>query len=177
MRETNVTSRFTDEQIQAYHDGELSGLLRWRFERELSRNPELRAELDQLASIGEMLRVQDAAEPAPDLWGAIALRLPAADARRADAGAEAGATGGIGSLLSVWLRPIGAVAATAAVALLVLYGGLWPETPAASGGVVRWIDTGGRGVMMLDDTPDTTIIWVLDGPGEGAWLGTGRGEV
>ncbi|MGH0028210.1 MAG: hypothetical protein ACQGVC_00340, partial [Myxococcota bacterium] len=68
-------------------------------------------------------------------------------------------------------------AATAAVAMVALYVGLWPEAPAASGGVVRWIDSGERSVMVLDDQPDTTIIWVLDGATtEGAWIGGTRDQ-
>jgi hypothetical protein len=65
--------------------------------------------------------------------------------------------------------------AAAAVVLVVVYGGFWTE-PRRSGGVVRWIDSGGHSVMVLDDDPDSTIIWVLDGAVEGAATG-GRSDV
>lgn len=165
---------FRDDQIQAYHDGELSGFARWRFERELARNPALRAELGELAALGDRLRERDGREPSPDLWAGIALRLPAADARRAEIPPTPRA--GLRDLLAGWLKPAGAVAATAAVAWIAVYGGLWPEAPVA-GGVVRWIDSGERSVMVLDDDPDTTIIWVLDPSTDGARIGGRRDGV
>ena len=155
-----------EQQLHAYHDGELSGLRRWRFERRLRRSPKLRADLARLEELGGLLRGRDGAEPAPDFWHAIARGLPALDARGAEAGSGR-ALGGPGVGLSWWLKPVGAVAATAAVALIVVYGGAWQETPVPAGGVVRWIDSGNRSVMVLDDEPDTTIIWVLDGNNEG----------
>jgi hypothetical protein len=36
---------------------------------------------------------------------------------------------------------------------------------------VRWIESDDGNVMVLDDDPDTTIIWVLDGSVEGAARG------
>lgn len=161
--------------LHAYHDGELTGLARWRFERELRRSPALKEELAELSELGEALRDRDAAEPSPDLWGAISARLPAVDARRLEDLIETPSPS-FGERLTPWLKPIGAVAATAAVALVVVYSGFWRETPKAAGGVVRWIDSGERSVMVLDDDPNTTIIWVLDGAAEGAWIGGGREE-
>jgi hypothetical protein len=71
---------------------------------------------------------------------------------------------------------VGALAASAALvaALLLTVPG---AEPPVSGGVVRWIDSGSRSVMVLDDQPDTTIIWVLDGAGEGAAWGFGSEKV
>jgi anti-sigma factor RsiW len=176
MNEGRDTMTSNEQLLHAYHDGELSRLARWRFERVLRRSPELRAELERLGELRDLLRARDAAEPAPDLWDAIALRLPAADARRDEraSGATLGARPAAGLLW--WIKPIGALAATAAVAGLLLYGGSWQETPATTGQVVRWIDSGERSVMVLDDVPDTTIIWVFDAKTEGAWLGGGREE-
>ena len=68
--------------LQAYHDGELRGLRRWRFERRLSRSPELRAELEALKQLGVWTRECDPERPSADLWDRIALRLPALDAQR-----------------------------------------------------------------------------------------------
>ena len=161
-----------EEMLHAYHDGELSGFARWRFERRLRRKPALQAELERLGALRDLLRSRDAAEPAPDLWDTIALRLPAADAERQEGRAEAAGSSG----LLWWLKPVGAVAATVAVAMVAVYGGFWQEAPVATGGVVRWIDSGERSVMVLDDDPDTTIIWVLDGVAEGAWIGGRRDE-
>ena len=161
-----------EDLLHAYHDGELSGVSRWRFERRLRREPALRRALSGLRGLREQLQALEADAPAPDVWEAVAPRLPAADARRAEAATRAQARGpGLGW----WMAPLGAAVATAAVVLVVVYGGFWPE-PQATGGVVRWIDSGGRSVMVLDDDPDTTIIWVLDGAVEGATRG-GRSDV
>jgi len=158
--------------LHAYHDGELSGLRRWRFERRLRRDPALRRALSGLRGLSAQLEALESEAPSPDVWDAVALRLPAADARRAEAAARAQRRG---RLPAWWLAPLGAAVATAAVVLAVVFGGFW-STPQTSGGVVRWIDSGDRSVMVLDDDPDTTIIWVLDGAVEGATRG-GRSDV
>ncbi len=179
MSERDRINGWNEEMLHSYHDGELSGLRRWRFERQLRRSSALRAELDRFASLGEALRARDATAPAPDLWDAIAQRLPAADARAAEVVEDAPSWPAWLSPAwlspSGWFKPIGAVVATAAVAA-VLYSGFWQEAPVA-GGVVRWIDSGERGVMVLDDDPEITIIWVLDGAVEGAWIGGRSDEV
>ncbi len=77
----------TADLLHAYRDGELSGFARWRLERKLRRSPELQRELAALSRIGEWVRASHAEEPA-DLWDAIALRLPAIDARRAEPSAS-----------------------------------------------------------------------------------------
>lgn len=161
-----------EELLHAYHDGELSGVRRWRFERRLRREPALRRALSGLRSLREQLQALEAGAPTPDVWEVVARRLPAADARRAEAATRA-QTAGRG--LGWWMAPLGAAVATAAVVLMVVYGGFWPK-PQVTGGVVRWIDSGDRSVMVLDDDPDTTIIWVLDGAVEGATRG-GRSDV
>ena len=153
--------------LHAYYDGELSGFARRRFARRVRRTPRLRRELEDLAGLGERLREIDAQGAAPDLWEQIALRLPAIDARKS---AAARARAGRGRL-SWPSRPVGALAAAAAAALAVAL--LWPEAP-EPGRVVRWIDGGGHSVMVLDTDPDTTIIWVLDAPVEGASRGGER---
>ena len=167
----------TLQNLHAYHDGELSGFQRWRFERTLRRSPELRAELEALTTMRDVLLEGEAAEPSPDLWDAIALRLPAVDAQRAAGTVEAAPATPAFLAPSWWLKPMGAVAATAAVALVAVYGGLFTEDPVSTGGVVRWIDSGERSVMVLDDDPDITIIWVLDSAVEGALRGGRRDEV
>ena len=134
--------------LERYHDGELPGLARYRFERRLRASGPLRAELVVLRELRAGLRALAAAAPAPDLWGEIADRLPASrpwllrgtETRRG------------------W-APVGAALAATA-AMLALFA-LWPE-PIPPGGVVRWVDGGGRGVVVLEAAPDVTIIWLLD---------------
>jgi anti-sigma-K factor RskA len=140
-------------ELQAYHDGELRGLARWRFERRLRRSPELRRELAALARLAQLVRDEAPRAPVPDLWDRIALRLPAEDARRAEAAAGKGA--------AAWWRPLGALAAGAA-ALAALYFGLAPA-PLPPGGTVRWVDRGGPALLVVDDAEaDVTIIWLLE---------------
>ena len=160
-----------DELLHAYHDGELSALARWRFERELRRSPVLQRQLASLQGMRGALQALDTSAGAPDLWESLRPRLAGARAQER-ARAE---SGGRGRGIVWWLAPIGAVAATAAAVLAVFYGGFFASSPAA-GGTLRWIDSEGRSVMVLDDDPETTIIWVLDGATEGASTG-GRSDV
>ena len=142
--------------LHAYSDGELSGFARWRFERRLRRSPELQRELAELARIGDWVRDAHADSPNADLWDEIALRLPAADARRAERAAEQPGLG--------WLAWPGAIATAAVAAVLVVH---WFQAPTPSRiGVVRWLDSGPRDVMVLEPAPDTTIVWVIGPPGK-----------
>ncbi len=154
------------EALQAYHDGELRGLARWRFERRARRSPVLRRELEVLVRLGDRVRESEVRGPGPDLWDRIEQRLPVLDARRAEAEQRVGRLAP-GS----WLRPMRAVAVAAAVALLLFL--VVPDAPVPQGGVVRWIDAGGRSVMLLEDDGESgvTIIWVLEGAAEGASKG------
>ena len=159
MNEPTPRPSTAELELQAYHDGELSLLARWHLERRLRRSPELRRELAALARAGDWVRAGHAEAVGPDVWDAVALRLPAADARRRE---TAQRSRGVG-----WLAWPGAAAATAGLVVAFALG--WFETEApATGGVVRWLDSGGRDVMVLEGAPDTTIVWVIDGPGGGA---------
>ena len=144
--------------LHAYHDGELRGFARWRFERRLARSPGLQRELGNVRALGALLREREAQAPGPELWERIALRLPAADARRS-AAAPAEPARQLG-----WLRPLGAAAATLAVAALAAQQWLAPAAVDRAG-VVRWMDSRGRSVMVLeeDGSSATTVIWLLDG--------------
>ena len=157
-------------QLCAYHDGELGGVARWLFERRLRRSPELQQELEALDQIGSLVRASETRADSVDLWDRISLSLPAADARRAEE-IEAGSF-----VTPTWLRPLGAAAVAAAALVAVFFGSL--DTPAPSARVVRWMDSGGRSVIVLDDAVDSdvTIIWILDGAVEGAARG-GRSDV
>ena len=155
------------ELLSAYHDGELQGRARWRLAWRLRREPALRRELASLGRVGDLVRSVEEA-PEPDLWDRIELRLPAVDARRAESDAARSAG-------PAWWRPLGALAAAAAVVLAV-YVGLFEPAP-APGGSVRWMDSGGRSVLVIDDAEsDVTIIWLLEDAEEGAARG-GSGDV
>lgn len=145
----------TGERLHAYYDGELRGLARWRFERRLERDPALREELGALEETGRLLRLAESEDPAPDLWEAIRLRLPAQGAQRAELGEAAAAPRSRLWTLSPW---IGVAAATAALALAI--GVEWgdPSVP----GSVRWIDSRGDRLMVLQDDRKATIIWVIE---------------
>ncbi len=147
----------TADLLNAYRDGELSGFARWRFERRLRRSPELQRELAALSRIGDWVRASQADAPGVDLWDAIALRLPAIDARRAEAGAAE--RSGFG-----WLAWPGAFA-TAALAAVFAFQWFAAPTPNRIG-VVRWVDSGPRDVMVIEASPDTTIVWVIGAPGK-----------
>jgi hypothetical protein len=143
--------------IAAYRDGELSRFERWLFERRLRRDPAARRALAELDALGAFLRETDGAGPEPDLWESIRLRLPAADARLADA--EPARAAGRG-----W-RGIGYVAlgaAAAGAAALALFTSLEtaPVAPGPASGSVRWIDSRGHPMMVLRDDAEATIIWV-----------------
>ena len=171
MSEMRSDDRQRDEELlHAYHDGELSGLARHRFERQLRRQPALRAELRALSGLGEQLRALDAEGPSPDLWDDIALRMSAIDARKAD---SARPTPRRGLSLAWLLQPAGVFAATALAVLAVAAVLMWPKIPQPAR-VVRWLDGGGRSVMVIDDVPRTTIIWVFDAPIDEPSRGGGR---
>jgi anti-sigma factor RsiW len=154
------------EELSAYHDGELRGFARWRFERRLRRDPRLRQELEWLRRVGDAARGEAAGAAAGvDLWDRIAMRLPAADAERSEA-RRAGR-----GLRPAWLvgAPLGAAAAAAVAAIAVVS---WlGDARGPADGVVRWMYAGKRNVVVLENpgAPGTTIIWVLDnGPEEPA---------
>ncbi len=151
----------SERALQAYHDGELGALARRRLERRLARSPELRSELEALRALGALVRERGGVAPVPDLWASISARLPAAEGRRA----EALAPGRFALPLPRLARPLGALAAVGAAALALLL--LAPE-PAPEGGVVRWLDSRGTSVLVLEDDPRSmvTVIWVLDPLGE-----------
>jgi anti-sigma factor RsiW len=143
------------ERLHAYHDGELRGLARWRFERRLARDPAAREELLALAEMGRLLREAHAEGPAPDLWEAIRLRLPALDAQRAELEEAPGALRSRLRVLSPW---VGAGVAAAGLALAI--GIEWGD--ASVSGSVRWIDSRGEPLMVLQDDSKATIIWVIE---------------
>ncbi len=142
--------------LDLYHDGELRGFRRWRFERLLQRNPGLQRELETRTQLGALIR-EAAPEPeSPDLWADIAV-----GGQRADEKAKA-------PWWREWLRPLRVApvlaGAAAAMALFVVPVGEDPGIQAE--GVVRSIVSKGRPVVVLDDGEEATIIWFLDGDSE-----------
>ncbi len=167
-------------ELEAFHDGELHGFARLRFQRRLRGDPRLRAELEALETVSRWIAEVESAPArraaAPDLWREIAGALPAMDAQVADEaarppGAPVFAARSVGSArLATWFRRSGvaaaALAATAAVALAVVL--RMPDDPGgseqfASGGTVRYLDTSGRAVLVIEQPElDLTILWMID---------------
>jgi anti-sigma factor RsiW len=155
------------QRLQAYHDGELRALSRCRLERRLARDPAARQELLALEETGRLLREVEAAAAAPDLWDAIQLRLPALDAERFEAETAPAEPRSRFWALSPW---VGVGVAAAALALAV--GVEWGD--ASVPGSVRWIDSRGQPLMVLQDDSRATIIWVIEGESGDLSRGSGR---
>jgi len=160
--------------LNAYHDGELSGLRRRLFERRLSRSPRLQAELEALKRVSECVQQLGPQLARVDVWDEIALRLPAIDAQRPPR-ADPQAWRGL-DWLADYSRPIAAIAVATALAL-ALFLGIMDDGAPANPGMIRWLDTGGRSVMVLEDPAGATIVWLLDAPEDGASEGESREAV
>jgi hypothetical protein len=163
--------------LEAYHDRELSWWRQRKMERRLRRSPALQHELELLRQISVGAVAVEAAGASPDLWSDISSRLGAIDAERQSRGAAPAAANrrdplsalrglfGLPELFS-W-KPVGLAVAAGAAALAI---GLWntsgtvPVDP--NGGVLRYLDTGGKSVMVVDNA-DVTIIWLMEGGGDG----------
>jgi anti-sigma factor RsiW len=165
----NDFRRREEEALQAYYDGELGYWSRRRMKRRLERSPRLRRELAELEALSGLVLEGAADVVVPELWSGIARGLPVVDAERA-----AGESAAPRAVVFDWLfRPAGALvvagAAAAALAMLLFSGETVPS------GVVHWLDSGTRNVMVLDGEGDVTVIWVLDPVGDGASRGGRRG--
>jgi len=150
------------ERLYAYHDGELSGAERRRFEAELERSPALRDELALLGEVAAASRELDAEGAfldtrVPDLWPDIRRGLDAPPRRPGAAPAPRPRR---------WWLPLGALATAAAGLaswLIVTSGGpagVAPIDASQVAGTVRYLDTGGQAVVVRD-REDATIIWLL----------------
>jgi RNA polymerase sigma-70 factor (ECF subfamily) len=144
--------------LHAYHDGELSGFARWRFERGCAARPSSSA--SSPSSRGSATGCARATRSA----GRRALGPDrAAPARRSTRSAprRAGASARARLARLAWGRRERGVAA-----VLVVH---WFNAPTPSRiGVVRWLDSGPRDVMVLEAAPDTTIVWVIGPPAKRA---------
>jgi hypothetical protein len=160
--------------LDLYHDGELRGLRRWRFERLLRRNPGLRRELAVRGELGALLREASAATGEPDLWANIASQI--ADRPRSGGAVKAARTPRSAPTSGAfwgWLSPlrIGPVIAGVATAAALYLAPVAPTTEpvaraAAHHGVVRSIQSRGRPVVVLEGSDEATIIWLMDREGE-----------
>jgi|GEM_PF-1470663 len=144
--------------LQAYHDGELSGLRRFFVARRIARDPAARRELLALRALGRELRSFDArlGEGDPALWSALRDQLPT---QRRPAAEGSARRPRFGMRAAGWLGAGLAAAAAVAVALAVLPnpGDLSPP------GSLRWLRSDGYPAVVLQDDREATIIWVLEG--------------
>lgn len=145
--------------MQAYHDGELSILGRWRAERRIARDPEARRELQNLATLTELFREVDAEGPAPDLWERIGPGLRERGGRR---DVEDRSFGRARAVFAPGWLGAGVAVAAAALALAIGLG----TGDASERGAIRWLDSRGLPMMVLQDDGEATIIWAPEGPGE-----------
>lgn len=147
--------------LDAYHDREMGWIHRWRLGRHLRRCETCRRELHELDQVGEWVRGSEPVSAAPDLWPSIAAQLPELD-REIATGAPPIASRAAG--LPRFALPLGAgiAVATAALGLALL----WPEPPRATTGVVRSLYSPSQPVMVLEDSEESTIIWVMDNPAD-----------
>ena len=164
--------------LNAYHDGELSGVRRWLFERRLSRSPRLRAELEELKRLARWVQGVGEQPPNADVWDDIALRLPAIDAQLVEQrqGRDERREWRGMDWLAAYSRPLAAAAITVALAL-ALFLGIMEDAVSPTPGVIRWLDTGGRSVMVLEDQGDATIVWLLEALEDGVSEGGSREAV
>ena len=163
----NVDDRVR-QNLEAYFDGELGVLRRAWWTRRIGGALELRNELAAIEARSRALRdhEREAVGARDSLWTEISMGLPAVDAR-ASAVAIPRARGFFGPPL---------VAAAVGMAAAVLW--LWQPAPGSERvgsssvsapvvGSLRYLDTGGRPVLVVEDDPGVTIIWLMDGDGPG----------
>jgi anti-sigma factor RsiW len=150
--------------LDGYHDGELGLFERWRVRRHLAGCGACRDELASLAQFGGWLRAAVGDAPEPELWDAIAQRLPARlpAPERPRARVPSRRRGLPGLTVTA-----AAAAMVAALLLTTSDSGRLASLGGASG-VVRSIYANRRPVMVLEaeSTNDSTIIWLMDELGE-----------
>ena len=146
-------------ELHAYQDGELPLWRRWRVARRLARDAAAQREVAAIEAVRTLLREQAATLPEPDLWEGVRAQLATA-ARPAPLHVEEARPAQL-PWLPAWL---GAGIAAASVALVMASGVLSGD--AAPVGSLRWLDSKGKPVMVLQDDRDATIIWVSEKPTE-----------
>lgn len=146
-----------DAELNAFRDGELSPWRRWLVGRRVARDAVLQRRLDTLETLGGLLREQAESTPQPDLWDGIRARLATAPrpAPRNETSQAAPAV----SAAPAWLG-----AAFAAAVVVIVMATSWLPGDAPSVASVRWLDSKGKPVMVLQDDLEATIIWVIQKP-------------
>lgn len=155
-------------ELGAFRDGELGRLARWRLERHLRRCDTCREELRRLEHVATWVRSAAELEsaPNPDLWAELALRLPPRLEEPARAAPRAGRP---------WFLPLGAGVAAAFAAILLIREepapslepagsqiARQPEPASADAGAVRALYAPAQPVVVVEDSAESTIIWVMD---------------
>jgi len=153
--------------LEAYCDGELGRLRRAWWTWRIRRSPDRRREVDAILRFSQQVRdhEREAISAGGSLWPEVSLGLAAVDARvAAEATSRAEAP-------QAWRRigpPLGALAAIGVAALL-----FWeapvppPELLSPVHGAVRYLDTDGQPVLVVEDDAGVTIIWLMDDSGPG----------
>lgn len=147
-------------ELQAWLDGELGSWQRRRVTRRLARDAPARAQAAFWGEVRTLLREEAAETPGPDLWSELAPRLARAPGVRPETAAPPAPRAGF--RLPALVPWAGAALVAGAVALALTLG-LPAGDAAARSGSLRWLDTGGRPAMVLQDDREATIIWVLEG--------------
>lgn len=155
------------QRLEAYSDGEFGVARRAWWARRIGRSVELRRELAMIEAASRVLRDHEREKISREdsVWSQVSMGLSAVDARMPT---EKGRPG-----WGLFGPPLAATAV--ATAALVLW--LWAEPePEISGslarslpvaGSLRYLDTGGRSVLVVEDEPGLTIIWLMDEGGSG----------
>ena len=157
------------QRIMAYHDGELgrlrSALMRWR----IGRSPELARELESCAELSRLVRDEgDVPDIASDsLWPAISMGLASVSSRAGSEEAVVDDRPAMGALGFGFWRPAGAgIAVLAAVGLWFALSGnpgsVVPGYEVPFRGGLRYLDTHGKPVVVVDEAEDVTIIWLME---------------
>ncbi len=131
-----------------------------------SARPVPRDELASLASLGGLVRAAVGRAHEPDLWDAIAQRLPSRRSERERLGSQRRTPS-----RRHWLPPlrVAKAAAACAAAFLITTSDTGPlASIGGASGVVRSIYALERPVMVLEpeNSDDATIIWLMDEAGE-----------
>jgi len=143
----------TQLKIQAFLDGELSGSEANQIAALLAANPEAAALHTELKQTRRALAGAEQGTKLPEsrefYWSKISREI-----ERLDRGTPARPVS-VWHALSAWLKPLGAVAAVAIVAILV-----WQQTGGGNAGhslVTAQIDS--DAMTFQDDTTGTTFVW------------------
>jgi hypothetical protein len=167
-----------ERDLQRYYDRDLGFLGRLRIELRLRASVELRARLQELRDLGELMREIEGEErppERPEAWRVVGPALAAIDRevsatheRQRDRSAWA-----LPNVLGSWRSLAGATVATAA-ALWMFFLLDFPSPVSENApltvvaplgdGALRYLKTDGRPVVVSQEQEGVTIIWLMDRP-------------